>query len=44
MDAGKHNGSVFTDLKKAFDIVDHKLCCYGVNGNALKLFKSYIFN
>ena len=45
MDAGKLN--VFIDLKQAFDTVDHnillhKLCCYGVNGNALQLFKSYI--
>ena len=40
MDAGKLNGSVFIDLKKAFDTGDHKifphkLSCYGVNGNAL---------
>ena len=46
MDAGKLNSSVFTDLKKAFNIVDHnillrKLCCYGVNVNALQLLKSY---
>ena len=44
MDAGKLNGSVFIDLKKAFDTADHnillrKLFCYGVNGNALQLLK-----
>ena len=47
MDAGKLNGSVFIDFKKAFDTVDHnillrKLYCYGVNDNALQLLKSYL--
>ena len=42
MDAGKLNGSVFIDLKKAFATIDHnillcKLSCYGASGNALKL-------
>ena len=47
MDASKLNSSVFIDLKKAFDTVDHnillrKLCCYDVNGNALQLLTSYL--
>ena len=47
MDAGKLNGSVFIDFKKAFDTVDHnillrKLYCYGVNDNTLQLLKSYL--
>ena len=38
---------VFLDLKKAFDTVDHhilikKLFTYGIRGNTLKLFQSYL--
>ena len=43
MDAGKLNGSVFIDLKKAFDTVDHNILLR-VNGNALQLLKSYLIN
>ena len=40
-------GTVFIDLKKAFDLVDHKcllhkLDHYGVRGNALTWFEDYI--
>ena len=49
MDAGKLNGSVFIDLKKAFDTVDHKILLrkissYGGTGNALQLLKSYLID
>ena len=42
-------GVVFMDLKKAFDTVDHSILCkklrhYGVLGNELLCFKSYISN
>ena len=47
MDMGKIPISVFLDLLKAFDTLDHtilleKLKLYGICGNELKLFKNYL--
>jgi len=47
LDSGDIVISVFLDLKKAFDTVDHcillnKLSAYGIRGNTLKWFKSYL--
>jgi hypothetical protein len=42
-------GSIFCDLEKAFDCVDHdillsKLKFYGINGNDHALYESYLNN
>ena len=47
MDKGLFTGVVMIDLRKAFDIVDHKLLLkklqvYGLNTNYLKWFQSYL--
>ena len=47
MDTGKYTASVFIDVKKAFDTVDHdilprKIQKYGVSGNELAWFASYL--
>ena len=47
IDSGKLTGIVFLDIRKAFDSVDHsklleKLYTYGVRGNTLSWFESYL--
>ena len=47
MERGKFTLSVFIDLKKAFDTVDHRILVdklehYGIRGVVKKLFLSYI--
>ena len=47
MEQGRLCGAVFLDLTKAFDTVDHqfllsKLSAYGLSGNSLQWFSSYI--
>ena len=49
LDEGNNCMSVFIDLKKAFDTVDHeillhKLGCYGIRGHANMFLRSYLNN
>ena len=49
LDTGQMVGTVFIDLKKAFDTVDHGLLCkklehYGVQQRELSWFQSYLLN
>jgi len=49
IDNGLVNGVIFTDLKKAFDTIDHtilirKLRKYGADSSSLKWFESYLCN
>ena len=49
LDNGEIVIGVFIDLNKAFDTVDHKIVLnklydYGIRGNALKCFESYLTN
>ena len=49
MNNSRANAVIFLDLKKAFDTVNHdiiiqKLHCYGITGDELKFFRSYLSN
>ena len=49
LDKGDIVISVFLDLKKAFDTVDHhillkKLYAYGIRGHIIKWFESYLYD
>ena len=49
IDTGQYLGSVFIDLKKAFDAVDHEILCkklmhYNIRNRELTWFESYLSN
>jgi len=49
IDSGKIIGSVFLDLRKAFDLIDHeillyKLSLYRFSTDTIQFFKSYLSN
>ena len=50
IDKGNIVGTIFFDLKKAFDVVEHemllkkKLALYGARGISLRWFESYLSN
>jgi len=49
IDSGKINCSVFLDLRKAFDLIDHeillyKLSLYRFSTDTIQFFKSYLSN
>ena len=49
LDSGRMSSVVLLDIQKAFDTVDHqilsdKLRCYGVSGDQLVFFPSYLNN
>ena len=49
LDKGEKSGTIFVDLQKAFDMVDHlillsKLEYMGITGTELQWFKSYLSN